>query len=211
MMTTTRTADLPTSVDPRVTRTRHDVLHAAIGVLLDEGWESVTHAHIARTAGYSKATVYAHWPSRTALIRDAFTLVGATPHHTPTGDFRTDLLTELLSFRTGMVELRLDRALAVLSDLTHSVPELVGVRDQLVADGERVVRELLGRFLGGVELDAATLMVCGAILHAALMHGQAPSDETIEASVDLLVRGLPPRVGSDAVAEPQSGISHPGS
>lgn len=177
-------------VDPRVTRTRNDVLRTAIRVLLDEGWESVTHAHVARTAGYSKATVYAHWPSRTALIRDAFTLIGATPHHTPTGDFRTDLLTELLSFRTGMVDHRLDRALAVLSDLTHSIPELVAVRNTLVADGERVVRELLGRFLDGAELEAATLMLCGAILHAALMHGQAPSDEIIESTVDITLRGF---------------------
>lgn len=195
--------DARPAADPRVIRTRHDVLNAAIQVLLDEGWESVTHAHVARAAGYSKATVYAHWPTRAALIRDAFTVVGATPHHTPTGDFRADLLTELLSFRSGMVELRLDRALAVLSDLTHSVPELVVVRDQLVADGERVVRELLGRFLRGVELDAATLMLCGAILHAALMHGQAPDDATIEASVDLLVRGLGPGVGSDGASDPQ--------
>jgi len=162
-------------------------------VLLDEGWAAVTHAHIARVAGYSKATVYAHWPSQTSLITDAFTLVGATPHHTLTGDLRTDLLAELLAYRTGMVERRLDRALAVLSDLTHSVPELVAVRDMLVADGERVVRELLARFLDGHELEAATLMLCGAILHAALMHGVAPPDEVIESTVDLTLRAATAR------------------
>ena len=200
-MTATSTA-VPTPEDPRVTRTRQDVLRATIEVLLDEGWPSVTQAHVARTAGYSKATVYAHWPTRTALIRDAFTLVGATPHHTPTGDFRTDLLTELLGYRTGMVELRLDRALAVLSDLTHSIPELVAVRNQLVTDGERVVRELLERYADGTELDAATLMLCGAVLHSALMHGQVPSDEVIEASVDLLLRGLAPPESQDGSTGP---------
>lgn len=187
-----------------MTRTRQDVLGAAIEVLLDEGWASVTHAHVARVAGYSKATVYAHWPTRTVLIRDAFTLVGATPHHTPTGDVRTDLLAELLGYRTGMVELRLDRALAVLSDLTHTVPELVAVRNQLVTDGERVVRELLERFFDGTDLDAATLMLCGAILHAALMHGQAPTDAIIEASVDLLIAGHTSAADSIGTTEPNS-------
>lgn len=180
----------PPSVDPRVVRTRNDVLRAAIGVLFDEGWEAVTHAHVAAVAGYSKATVYTHWPSRGALIRDAFTMFGDMPHYPPSGDLRGDLVKELLSFKRGMVEYRLDRALAILSDLTHSVPELVEVRDKLVADGEQTFREVLAPVLQGAELEAATLMLCGAVLQAGLLHGQPPSDDVIEFTVDLLLRGL---------------------
>lgn len=179
----------PAGVDPRVLRTHADVLGVAVRVLIDEGWGAVTHAHVARLAGYSRATVYAHWPSRAALVRDALSRFGAMPHHAPTGDLRSDLVRELCSFRSAMVEHRLDRALAILTDLTHSVPELVGVRDRLVADGERVMRELLAPFLQGDELEAAVLMLCGAVLHAALMHGQPPDDEVIEATVDLVLRG----------------------
>jgi len=178
------------TVDPRVLRTRKDVLFAVVQVLLDEGWEAFGHARVAQVAGYSKATVYAHWPTREALLRDAFSLIGATPHHEPTGDMRRDMLTELLSFRTGMVELRLDRVLAVLSDLTHSIPELVDVRNSLVADGERVVRELLGQHVRGADLEAATLMLCGAVLHSALMHGEPLTDEVVTASVEMVLRGI---------------------
>lgn len=180
----------PPSVDPRVLRTRNDVLRAAIGVLFEEGWEGVTHAHVARLAGYSKATVYTHWPSRAALVRDAFTMFGDMPHYPPSGDLRGDLVKELLSFKRGMVEYRLDRALAILSDLTHSVPELLEVRDKLVADGERTFREVLAPVLQGAELEAATLMLCGAVLHSALLHGQPPADDVIASTVDLLLRGL---------------------
>lgn len=179
------------AVDGRVVRTRNDVLRTAIQVLLDEGWEAVTHQHVAQVAGYSKATVYTHWPTRGDLIRDAFTRFGDMPHHAPTGDLRTDLITELLCYREGMVEHQLDRALAVLSDLTHSVPELVAVRDKLVIDGERVVRDLLEPVLHGAELEAATLMLCGAMLQSALMHGQPPGVDVIEAAVDATLRGLP--------------------
>jgi AcrR family transcriptional regulator len=178
------------TVDPRVLRTRNDVLKAAIEVLIDEGWEAVTHQHIAQVAGYSKATVYAHWPARADLMRDAFTYFGDVPHHTPTGDLRTDLVEEVTSFRSAMVDQRLDRALAVLVDLTASVPELVEVRDKLVADGERIVRALLEPVLDGAELEAATLMLCGAVLHGALMHGRPPGDDVIESAVDLTLRGL---------------------
>ena len=147
---------------------------------------------MAQVAGYSKATVYAHWPSREVLLRDAFSLIGATPHHEPTGDPRADLCTELEAYRTGMVELRLGRVLAVLTELTHSIPELVEVRRSLVADGEQVVREILGRFVAGDDLEAATLMLCGAVLHSALMHGDPMTDAAIAASVDLVLDASAP-------------------
>lgn len=177
-------------VDPRVVRTRNDVLRAALRVLIDEGWESVTHPRVARVAGYSRTTVYTHWPTRTGLIVDAFTRLAEVPHHTPTGDLRTDLIKEVTTFRSAMVEHRLDRALAVLVDHTASVAELVEVRNKLVADGERIVRKLLEPVLHGAELEAATLMLCGAVLHAALMHGQPPGDDVIESIVDLTLGGL---------------------
>lgn len=186
------------SVDPRVVRTHNDVLRAALQVLIDEGWESVTRPRVARVAGYSKTTVYAHWPTRASLIVDAFTRLAEVPHHTPTGDLRTDLIKEMITLRSTMVEHRLDRALAVLVDHTASVPELVGVRDKLVADGERIVRKLLEPVLRGAELEAATLMLCGAVLHAALMHGQPPGDDVIESIVDLTLG----RLGREQPAAP---------
>ncbi len=175
--------------DPRVVRTRKDVLGAALDVLLDEGLEAMTHQHVAQVAGYSKATVYAHWPTRTDLIRDSLTRFVHVRHHRPTGALRTDLIEELITFRSAMVEQRLDRALAVLIDLTASVPELVDVRDRLVAEGERVIRQLLAPELQGPRLEAATLALCGAVLHSALMHGRLPADDVIEAAVDLVLGG----------------------
>lgn len=179
-------------VDSRVVRTRNDVLRAAIRVLLDDGWDAVTHQNVARAAGYAKATVYAHWPTRTDLVRDAFTRFGDTAHHQPTGDLRADLTAELLNYRDAMVHQQLDRALAVLSDLTHSVPELVPVRDRLVSDGERVMRTMLEPSLSGTALEATTLMVLGAMLQSALLHGRPPSDDLIASVVDQAMRGLVP-------------------
>ena len=39
-------------VDPRVLRTRRDVLEAARAVLLEEGWERVTVSRVAQRAGH---------------------------------------------------------------------------------------------------------------------------------------------------------------
>ena len=178
------------SVDPRVMRTRNDILHTTLHVLMDEGWDAVTHQHIAEVAGYSTATVYNHWRSRSELIRDAFMRLGAMPHHTPTGDLRTDLIAELATFRTGMESHRLDRALAVLVNLSDSDTGMDDVRTKLVTDGEHLVRELLAPYLTGTELEAATLMLCGAILHGAMMHGTPPVDGVIASAVDIALRAI---------------------
>ena len=114
------------AMDARVVRTRHDVLNAALRVLLDEGWEAVTQPYLARVSGYSRATIYKHWPTRALLLQEAFTHLADMPHHTPTGDLRFDLIAELTAFRTAMAEHRLDRALAVLIDLTAFSPEMRG-------------------------------------------------------------------------------------
>ena len=177
-------------LDPRVVRTRNDILRTTLQVLLDEGWDAVTHQHVAQVAGYSKATVYNHWRSRAALIRDAFIRLSDPPHHEPTGDLGTDLIQEVRTFRTGLDERRLARALCVLVNLTDAAPELDEVRDRLVTDGERVVRQLLSPVLHGAELEAATLMLCGAVLHSAMMHGKPAGDAVIASAVDLTLRAI---------------------
>jgi len=180
------------AMDARVVRTRHDVLNAALRVLLDEGWEAVTQPHLARVTGYSRATIYKHWPTRALLLQEAFTHFADMPHHTPTGDLRFDLIAELTAFRTAMAEHRLDRALAVLIDLTAFSPEMRAVRDKMVRDGEQVIRGMLATVLHGTELESAALMLSGAILHSALMHGRPPADDVIAAAVDLTLRGVDP-------------------
>lgn len=181
------------SVDPRVTRTRQDVLPVAAALLLDEGWAAVTHQRVAREAGYAKATLYAHWPTRTDLLVDLFTRFVEVPHHTPTGDLRADLVAELTTFRTAVAELRLDRVLAVLVDLTASVPELAEVRERVATEGEQVIRALLAPHLDGVRLEAATRMLAGSLVQSALLHGTAPDPPLIEALVDLTLTAIQDR------------------
>ncbi len=192
-MTTTPGSEplLEEPVDARVVRTRRDVLAAAIEELVDGGWDGVTHARVASRAGYSKATLYAHWPDRLTLVRDAFASFGQMPHYEPTGDLRADLVGELTSFRSAMTEHRLDRALAVLAERAGPVPELTEVRNAFVEDGERPMRRALEPVLRGSRLDAVTAMLCGAIVHPVLLRGHSPSDEEIATVVDVILQGLP--------------------
>lgn len=181
------------SVDPRVVRTRHDILGTALRMVVDEGPEALTHQHIAQVAGYSKATLYKHWASRAHLLRDAFDAFAALdemPHHVPTGDIRADLVGEMRTFRWAIEQHRLDRMLAALIGLTASHPELEATRDLIVTEGEHVMRAVLGRVLAGARLDAAVHMLVGSVINAALLHGTVPTDDVISACVDLVLDGV---------------------
>ena len=177
-------------VDARVVRTRRDVLAATIEEIVGGGWDAVTHARVAARAGYSKATVYVHWPDRLALVREAFATFAQMPHSRLTGDLREDLVGEMASFRSAMTEHRLDRALAVLAERAGPVPELVEVRDAFVADGERQMRAILAPVLSGARLEAVTAALCGAVVHPVLLRGVSPSDAEIAAVVDVVLAGL---------------------
>lgn len=176
--------------DPRVLRTRNDVLTAAVRVLVDEGWDEVTHARVAKEAGYSRATLYAHWPERLDLLRDAFGRYGQMPHHVPTGDPDADLRGEVASFCRAMVEYRLDRALATLAERAQTTPEVLPIRDTFVSEGERPMRETMPALADGAEAEAAVQMLCGMVTHSVLMHGSPPPQDVLDAAVDIVIRGL---------------------
>src|ERR1700744_3591498 len=95
-------------VDARVIRTRNDILRAALEVLTEEGLDAVTHHPLAEVSGYSRATIYKHWPTRDALFVDAFSYRPTGAHSVPTGGLRADLIAELTMFRQGIELHRLD-------------------------------------------------------------------------------------------------------
>lgn len=60
-----------TRLHPQVARSRSAVLAAVTKIIEQEGAGQVTHAHVAKTAGVGRATVYRHWPERVDLLTDA--------------------------------------------------------------------------------------------------------------------------------------------
>lgn len=178
------------AVDARVIRTRNDILGTTLRILVDEGREAVTHHHVAKEAGYSRATVYKHWPTRADLLYDAFNWLRDMPHHTPTGNLRDDLIAEMAAFRTAIQEHRLDRLLAVLAELSSSNEQIATIRDEMVRDGEAPQRALLATVAEGDQLEAAALMLSGFVSTAAMMHDKLPSDTLIAAAVDLVLDGI---------------------
>jgi AcrR family transcriptional regulator len=179
-----RTAD--TVQDARVARTRSDVARAALEVLTREGSDAITHARIAEVAGYSKTTLYAHWPARFDLIVVALDAIGELPHHERSGDLRTDLIGELTIFRKAIVEMHLDRVLAGMAQWA-SVEEMRLIRDKINTDGQLPLRSMLAESFEGYELEAVVSMLAGVVACPSIMFGTLPDDDAIGAAVDIVL------------------------
>lgn len=178
--------------DARVARTRADVARVALDVLTSQGSEAITHARIAEIAGYSKTTLYAHWPARIDLITMAIESIGDMPHHQRTGDLRSDIVEELKVFRTGILDLRLDRVLASMAQWA-SDEQMRQVRDKVNTDGQRQMIEMLGEVCSGATLEAAVSMLTGVVACPSLMYGTLPDDGIIEAAVDIVLNSVQQR------------------
>jgi AcrR family transcriptional regulator len=173
--------------DARVARTRADVARAAREVLTGEGSEALTHARVAEIAGYSKTTLYTHWPARIDLITMAIEAFGEMPHYERTGDLRTDIIGELKVFRAGILDLRLDRVLTSMAQWA-SEEQMRQVRDKVNTDGQHQMYAMLGELFSGPALEAAVSMLTGVVACPSLMFGIVPDDEIIEAAVDIVLK-----------------------
>ena len=174
--------------DARVSRTRADVARAALEVLTTDGSDAVTHARVAEIAGYSKTTLYTHWPARIDLIAMAIESLGDMPHHDRTGVLRDDLIGELKVFRAGVLEMRLDRVLSGMAEWA-SVEQMARIRNKVNTDGQHQMYEILGELFSGAALDAAVSMLTGVVACPAIMFGTVPDDAVIEAAVDVVLEG----------------------
>jgi len=177
----------PPDEDARITRTRGDIARTAFDVLIEEGAEALTHARVAERAGYSKTTLYKHWPLRSDLAALALEALREVKHHERTGDIRADLIGQLTAFRQGVVDLRLDRVLSAMAQWA-TVDTMSRIRNEINVEGQRPIRTILADVFEGPELDAAVSMLSGVVACPSLMFGTVPGDDVIEAAVDIVLR-----------------------
>jgi len=173
--------------DARITRTRADVARTAFDVLTGEGSEALTHARVAERAGYSKTTLYKHWPSRADLAALALEALRDVKHHERTGDIRADLIGQLRTFRQGVLDMRLDRVLSAMAQWA-TVDTMSRIRTEINSEGQRPIRTILAEAFEGPELDAAVSMLSGVVACPSLMFGTVPDDDVIAAAVDMVLR-----------------------
>ncbi len=177
-------------LDPRVRRTKRDVVRAAAEILVESGWAAVTHAAVADRAGYSKATLYNHWPDSTDLGRAAFLEACPAQAYTPTGDLRTDLIGDLHAFGTVLADDHLGRVLAALAERAPQDPVIAELLHGFVTDGSsQLVRILTDHGHDAADAETVRDLLAGAVVFRVVLRRLPPSPDFVESVVDHALAG----------------------
>ncbi|WP_214405990.1 TetR/AcrR family transcriptional regulator [Pseudonocardia lacus] len=178
----------------RSERARRSVLEAADDLLVERGFAALTVEGIAVRAGVAKQTIYRWWPSKTAILLEAYAQDAAEELTPPdTGDLAADLrahLRTLAAFLTGSDAGAVFRALvgqaqhdAGLADLLRR-EHLAGQRERDRLPLERAVER--GELDPGLDLDELVDRLVGPVHYRVLVTGvPAPAEFT-----DALVAGV---------------------
>lgn len=176
-------------IDPRVVRTRRDVLAAAREVLLEEGWERVTLARVAERSGYARTTLYRHWPQRLDLLRDLIGEEVRLLHTTPAGDLRKDLIAEMEAFRAAVTTSGLGRMMIAIGQQARDDADLADLSSSVRTDGSQVLREIIaagverGELASDLDLGVAVAQLVGPVLFRYLFESETDFDAASVTSV----------------------------
>jgi AcrR family transcriptional regulator len=179
---------------PRVDRTRQVVLDAVRAILLEEGWEAVTHQRVAERCGVGRTTVYRHWPDKLQMVHDA--IVEQSPALRPvrTGDLRADLISDLSGMVNELVQQRIAVVLAALIDRAEWDPTLQRLKASFVAEAVAELRNLLhmararGKLRAELDVDRAVAELVGPISYRRMISGEPILPGFVEAVVDDFLR-----------------------
>lgn len=176
--------DVGTELDPRVRRTHRDVVRAAAELLLERGWSAVTHAAVAERAGYSKATLYNHWPEPADLGRAAFLEACPPPHYEPVGDLRTDLIGDLSAFADALTHGHVGRILAALAERATTDPTIAELLESFVTEGSVRLRRILDDHGYADDTETMLELLSGAVVYRVVFRQLHPDPEFLERVVD---------------------------
>ncbi|GAA1321847.1 hypothetical protein GCM10009647_055330 [Streptomyces sanglieri] len=186
----------------RSERSRRATLEAALALCTEKGYGRVTIEAIAARAGVSKKTIYRWWPSKSAVILEAFTdaLVGTTPF-VDTGDIAADLRANLSGAVKFISTPPFGPAYAgILSEMHHDDALAQTVRAKLVDPrcDEAVARLRRAQEQGQIPPDAnlplAVEMLYGPMYYRHVLRKPIQDEEEIAALVTHVLRaiGVPP-------------------
>lgn len=184
---------------PRSEKARRSVLDAMRAAVSTGAYESVTIEGLAEAAEVSKQTIYRWWPTKAAILGEAL-LEGAVPGAAVSVPFTSDLGADLrawfsaMSLSLGDAEgVAIARALIVVTASDAALG--LALNERLAAPIRQWVRERLTLAVadGEVRSDADAEVIADQFVamasYAALL-GRPLSDERVEATVRVLLRGI---------------------
>jgi AcrR family transcriptional regulator len=181
---------------PRSDQARKAILRSTLKLLQAKGFPDLSIEAIANDADAGKATVYRWWPTKAALVADAFTRSSLEELRFPdTGSIRQDVSTQMKQL-VRILRGRRGRIVAALIGGGQSDPELIkAFRDRFMMPRRLEAYETLRRAIGRGELPADLDMdvlldaLYGAIYMRFLIRQQGLTEEYVDQICDIVLDG----------------------
>ncbi|WP_433856058.1 TetR/AcrR family transcriptional regulator [Streptomyces kronopolitis] len=187
----------------RSERSRRAIFDAALTLVGEAGYDRLTIEGIAARAGVGKQTIYRWWPSKAAVLLDAFT-AGVDEDYAKglpdTGDLAADLKCVLRATADQFNDPVFQAPYRALAAAGASDAELSrSFVDRLLEPGTRVYTERLraaqeaGEVAAGIDLRVAVEMLLSPFSQRWLMRTGDLTHEYVDTLVDQVLCGLRPR------------------
>jgi AcrR family transcriptional regulator len=183
---------------PRSEKTRLAILRATNELLQQDSFAALTVDAIAARAGASKATIYRWWPTKGAVVLDAF-LEEAVPRigFPDTGSVREDLRRQMGAVIVAMNDTLAGRTLRALVAQSQDDPELATMfRERFLSGRRRAAIEVLeraqrrGELRGDLDPGIVVDALYGALYYRLLVSGERTEDEYAATLLDLFLPAL---------------------
>ena len=161
-------------VDPRVERSREQVLRSTLELLGEMGYGDLTIEAVAARSGVAKSTIYRHWKGKLELVTDAFTelkVAEPPPAAGPVAQRVTEMLTELA---LGVIDPNWRVVcLPALIEASARCPEVADLSRDLSETAMARVKAVLddGVAAGELPADIDTLLLADALVGPIFLRG----------------------------------------
>lgn len=183
----------PSPPDARVARSKERVLQETYRLLFEGGLGGVSVDEVARRSGVAKTTIYRHWPTRSALLLDACSKMGAPAASPGTGHLARDMAKLAHGVAEQLNTAAWPTVLPSIIDAAERDPEVARLQATMHAGNMRpffmAIDEAKDRGELPRDRDAATLV---AALVGPLFYRRWFSKEPIDAGVveEVVARAL---------------------
>ncbi|MDQ1425221.1 MAG: hypothetical protein QOD72_2719, partial [Acidimicrobiaceae bacterium] len=174
-------------LDPRVVRSRQCILQATVQLMAERGVPAVSIEAIAERSGVAKTTIYRHWPTREALVTDAWMSVGfPEPKTAPPADLdeRVAQIAQAVGTRISTPPMSV-----LLPDLLAAAerdPKMREMKDGLLRTRRRPIFDALqeaaqsGALPPDIDVELLVALIVGPIYYRRLILQQPVTNEFVE-------------------------------
>lgn len=189
---------MPADVDPRIERSREQILAAAVDLLREVGYGGLTIEAVAARSRVAKSTIYRHWSSKASLVAAAFDRAHMQdPQEAPPPGPVRDRVAAIL--RATIADMgstdRLACMMPALIDAAERSDEIAGLAARVADEKNAGLRSVLDEAVATGELppDVDTTVLAdalvGPVLLCRLFHRPPVTVDEVPALVDQV---LPP-------------------